>query len=312
MSVRSIQALERGESRPQRDTLQRLAAALGLTGEARALFTAAAQPAPRQRTAAHAAASDLPAGADVATAAPLPTNLPEQLSSFVGRTRELAELRDLFTRTRLLTLTGPGGVGKTRLALQLAADLLEQYPQGVWLVELARLTDPTLVPQAVATVLGLQETRGPAARWRAGGGAACPALAAGAGQLRALGRGLRRAGRDPAARLPAAAHPGQQPRGPGHHVGRRAGGCPRSALPPADSRQRSSSWQQGEAVQLFVQRAQAVQPHFALTAQNAATVAQVCRRLDGIPLALELAAARVRRAWAWRIWRRGWTSASGC
>jgi class 3 adenylate cyclase len=87
-------------------------------------------------------------------------NLPRQLTSFIGREREMAEVKQLLTTTCLLTLTGSGGCGKTRLALQVAADLVEEYPDGVWLVELAALTDPVLLPQAVATALGIREEPG--------------------------------------------------------------------------------------------------------------------------------------------------------
>src|SRR5262249_35136933 len=89
-----------------------------------------------------------------------PNNLPLQMSSFVGREREMAELRRLLGTTRLLPLTGTGGSGKTRLSLQVAAELLEGYADGVWLVELAALTDETLVPQAVASALHLREEAG--------------------------------------------------------------------------------------------------------------------------------------------------------
>src|SRR5207248_4755591 len=90
----------------------------------------------------------------------LPNNLPQQLTSFVGREKELAAIKALLCRSRLLTLTGSGGCGKTRLALQVGADLLEQYPDGVWLVELAPLSDPDLVPQAVASALMVREEPG--------------------------------------------------------------------------------------------------------------------------------------------------------
>ena len=96
--------------------------------------------------------------------APLPgsaaTNLPVALTSFVGREQELAEVIRLLSRTRLLTLTGAGGVGKTRLALEVAGQVVEDYPNGVWLVELAPLADSALVPQAVAVVLGMTEQPG--------------------------------------------------------------------------------------------------------------------------------------------------------
>src|SRR5262249_56719888 len=80
-----------------------------------------------------------------------PNNLPQQLTSFIGRERDIAELRGLMERTRLLTLTGSGGCGKTRLALQVGAEALEQFPDGVWLVELAALSDASVVPQTAAT-----------------------------------------------------------------------------------------------------------------------------------------------------------------
>ena len=86
----------------------------------------------------------------------LPNNLPDQLTSFVGRARELSELRDALSETRLLTLTGAGGAGKTRLALQLAADALEHFPDGAWWVELAPLADPELVGDALAAALGVR------------------------------------------------------------------------------------------------------------------------------------------------------------
>ncbi|HLK59825.1 MAG TPA: adenylate/guanylate cyclase domain-containing protein, partial [Chthonomonadaceae bacterium] len=90
----------------------------------------------------------------------LPTNLPQQLSSFIGREKEMARIKEGLERSRLLTLTGSGGCGKTRLAVQVGAELVEQYAQGVWLVELAALADPSLVPQTVAEVLGIQEAAG--------------------------------------------------------------------------------------------------------------------------------------------------------
>src|SRR5262249_15559358 len=87
----------------------------------------------------------------------LPHNLPLQPTSFVGRAHEMAEVNDLLQGTHLLTVTGSGGVGKTRLALQVAADRLDLYPDGVWLIELAPLADPALVPPTVAAVLGVRE-----------------------------------------------------------------------------------------------------------------------------------------------------------
>ena len=89
-----------------------------------------------------------------------PNNLPQQITSFVGRESELADVRKLLGKTRLLTLLGVGGLGKTRLSLQVAADVMDDYPDGVWFVELAPLTDPRLVPQALASALGVIEESG--------------------------------------------------------------------------------------------------------------------------------------------------------
>src|SRR5439155_13744907 len=89
-----------------------------------------------------------------------PNNLPQQLTSFIGRERELAEVKQLLQKSRLLTLLGAGGLGKTRLSLQVAADVMEDYPDGVWVVELAPLTDARLVPQATSSVLGVKEDAG--------------------------------------------------------------------------------------------------------------------------------------------------------
>src|SRR5262245_51366381 len=94
------------------------------------------------------------------TTATVPNNFPLQLTSFVGREKEIAEVRRLVGASRLVTLTGAGGVGKTRLATEVAAGPLPNFPDGVWLVELAALSDPPLVPQAVATALGVREVPG--------------------------------------------------------------------------------------------------------------------------------------------------------
>src|SRR6266536_3129411 len=90
----------------------------------------------------------------------VPNNLPRQLTSFIGRARELEEVKRLLGEVPLLTLTGAGGCGKTRLALRAAADSMDAYPDGIWLVELAPLADPALVPQAVAAALGVREASG--------------------------------------------------------------------------------------------------------------------------------------------------------
>ena len=131
-----------------------------------------------------------------------PNNLPLELSSFVGREKELAEVRRLLEDTRLLTLTGSGGCGKTRLALAVASELVGSFEDGVWLVELAPLADPSLVPQAVASTLGRSRAAGPLADRDPLGLPRIEEGAGGFGQLRAPDRGVRRARRGAAAFLP--------------------------------------------------------------------------------------------------------------
>lgn len=234
-----------------------------------------------------------------------PNNLPVQLTSFIGRERETAEVTRLIagepggepSGIRLLTLTGPGGTGKTRLALQVATGLVERFPDGVWLVELAALSDPSLVPQTVATAMELLNTAGgpplePLTCFLAPKQtlllldncehlvAACADLAdallrvcPGLRILATSREGLRLAG-ETTWPVPSLSVPGL----PGGQLGS-------SAL---------DALRQYESVRLFVERARAVTPAFELNEQNVAAVARLCHRLDGIPLAIELAAARIR------------------
>jgi predicted ATPase/transcriptional regulator with XRE-family HTH domain len=291
LGTRSIQRLERGESQPQRATAHRLARALALTGEQRAQFEALAQPIPRRRVVV--AAAGAPRVVETAPWDGSTHNLPLQLTSFIGRERELAAVSQLLGTTRLLTLTGTGGTGKTRLALQVAAALLDRYPDGVWHADLAALADPADVPTAVASAMGVREEAGQplqatlVAALRSRHlllvldncehlldvcATLAQALLRGCPQVTVLAtsrEGLRLAG-EIVWRVPSMALPDDE------------------HLPPPEA------LAQVEAVRLFVERALAVQPDFAVAAQNAPVVAQVCRRLDGIPLALELAAARLR------------------
>jgi predicted ATPase/class 3 adenylate cyclase len=224
----------------------------------------------------------------------LPNNLPLQVTSFIGRDREMAEVQRLLGTTGLLTLTGPGGTGKTRLALQVAADLLPEYPDGAWFVELASLSDPDLVPQTVASQLGIREAAGqPLTQTLVDALQArklllvldncehlIPACAALANAV------LRRC---PGLKLLATSREGI------NIAGETIYRLPSLSLP--DLRERSvsaESLSQYEAVRLFIDRARASQPSFAVTNTNAPAVAQVCHQLDGIPLAIELAAVRVR------------------
>jgi predicted ATPase/DNA-binding SARP family transcriptional activator len=224
--------------------------------------------------------------------------LPIPLTSFVGRVRERAEVARLLGTTRLLTLTGAGGSGKTRLALTVAADRATAYADGVALVELAALADPALVPQAVAAALGLHEEsqRSPTA-------ALAEALRA-RQMLLVLDNCEHLIGA--CAQLVQAllgACPGLQVLATSREslglAGETTWLVPSLSLPdlrrlPPDGASMVGALLASEAVSLFVERAAAALPTFALTPDNAIAVAQVCRRLDGIPLALELAAARVK------------------
>lgn len=221
-------------------------------------------------------------------------NLPIQLSSFIGREREITAVQELLSTTRLVTLTGAGGCGKTRLALRVAADFIETYSDGVWLVELAPLADPALVPQAVAFALDVREQPGQpildtlvnhlhtknllllldncehlidgCARFSDTLLRACPDLRILATSREALGI-----------------------------AGETAWTVPSLSLP--DMRQQHPTLtylSESEAIQLFVARAGEVKTSFTLTESNSLAVVQICQRLDGIPLAIELAAARVK------------------
>ena len=223
----------------------------------------------------------------------LPNNLPQQPTSFIGRETQVAEVKVLLGKTRLLTLTGAGGSGKTRLSLQVAADLLDGKGDGVWLVELAALADPALVPQAVANVLGVKEQAGKTmgqslVEWLKPKRlllvldncehlvVACASLAA--DLLRSC----------PNVHILASS------REPLNVAGEQTYRVPTLTLPNPKQAQTVESLSQFEAVRLFIDRAQAVQSSFSVTDTNAPAVAQVCFHLDGIPLAIELAAARVR------------------
>jgi predicted ATPase/DNA-binding SARP family transcriptional activator/class 3 adenylate cyclase len=249
----------------------------------------------------------------------LPNNLPQPVTRFIGREQEMAVVKELLGKTRLLTLTGAGGCGKTRLALQVAADLLTEYPDGVYLVELASLADPALVPQTVAAALGVREEPGRplaaivadylrpkrllllldncehllaacgqmAESWLR----SCPALVILATSREVLGIAGETTYRVPSLSLL------RQVDGSWLMVDGPARTGSFGPSPPPASRvpdHPPSALLESEAVRLFLDRASAALPSFALTEQNAPAIAQVCRRLDGIPLAIELAAARVQ------------------
>src|SRR5438132_6214892 len=220
-------------------------------------------------------------------------NLPAEATSFVGRRRELAEVRRKLTEARLVSLAGPGGVGKTRLAIRAATDLGRGFRGGAWLAELAEVREPDLVASAVLAALDLRDQ------------AATEPLAL----LRSY---LRDAELllvvdncehllEPAAELVAdllKAAPGLRviatSREPLSVAGEHVVPVPPLELPPAGPDEPLASLRRSEAVMLFTERAAAASGTFELTTGNQAAVADLCRRLDGLPLAIELAAVRTR------------------
>jgi predicted ATPase/class 3 adenylate cyclase len=222
-----------------------------------------------------------------------PNNLPQQVTSFIGRERELKDVKQLLSGTRLLTLVGPGGIGKTRLSLQAAADVLDDYPDGVWLVELAPLTNPRLVDQAVAIVLGVKEEAGHSVA------DALMSYVKGKRLLlvldncehlidasAALAKQVLQSG--PGLRILASSREPLRVAGETHYA------VPALATPEPGRAVTTESIGQYAAANLFGDRAAAAQPAFRINDRNAVAVADICHRLDGIPLAIELAAARVR------------------
>jgi predicted ATPase/class 3 adenylate cyclase len=220
-----------------------------------------------------------------------PNNLPQQVTSFIGRESELADIKTLLDGTHLLTLLGMGGLGKTRLSLQIAADVLEKYPDGVWFVDLAPIKDPLLVPNAVAQVLGVHEESGKLLTETLSKHVKehkllfvldnCEHLVSACASLAdALLRGA------PELRILATSREALHIRGEQIY----------QVLPlkAPDRNAGVETLLRSEAVQLFVERARLQKPGFSLTERDAPAIADLCARLDGIPLALELAAARMR------------------
>ncbi len=222
------------------------------------------------------------------------TDLPAPLTSFVGREREVAAVRERLLRpgVRLVTLTGPGGVGKTRLALEAARAAGGAFPDGVRFVALAPLADPALVPQAVATALGVGEQPGQSPVATLTVALASRRLLLVLDNCEHLVDACARLVEDllgACPRLRVLATSREALRVPGETVWRAP---PLETPPPGAAAPEALA--ENESVRLFVARADDARPGFALRPENAGAVAEVCRRLDGLPLALELAAARVR------------------
>ena len=287
LSPRSVSDLERGVNRTARkDTAGLLADALGLAGPVRALFVAAARGRGPAEDVLAARDGQVPGGS-LASAGGVHGFVPA-LTSFVGRARSVSEVAVLLDRSRLVTVTGPGGAGKTRLAEQVARRVAGQFADGAWLAELAPVRDPAQVAAAVAAALGIPEQPGTPladtlARALAGqqlllvldncehviGAAAelCAELLPACDDVRVLATS-------------------REPLRVAGEAGYRLGPL---ALPGPDDADAAGC----EAVALFTERARQADAHFVLTGETTAAAARLVRRLDGMPLAIELAAARV-------------------
>jgi predicted ATPase/uncharacterized protein YndB with AHSA1/START domain len=236
-----------------------------------------------------------------------PNNLPTQLTSFVGRERELAEAGALLAANRLVTLTGPGGTGKTRLSLQVAANAAEDFPDGIFFVALETVRDPALVPSRLAAAIGIAEsakrsTTEVLVEWLAGKRVllvldnfeqvldAGPIVA----ELLRAAPGLKTLNTSRAALNVSGEQEYPVPGLPSPPDISRLTALERANLPESERSVTAATLSAYEAVRLFIARASAVKPGFDLTNENAPAVAAICARLHGMPLAIELAAARVK------------------
>ena len=285
LSALGISALERGYRRsPQHETLALLVDALALTQEKRQEFEAAARSGAPRRVGAGSVARGSWRDS---------TNLPLALTSFVGREHDVAQAKDLLARHRLLTVVGSGGVGKTRLSLQVGAELLDRFPDGVWYVDLAPISNPELVSSVTAQALGIRQQQGRRVdeaipQWLKRKQVLlifdnCEHVVETVAQLAASI--LTTA---PDVRLLATSRQALD------IAGEAAYRLPSLPVPADVAGLTADEALRYGAIVLFADRATAADTRFALTDTSAPIVADICRRLDGIPLAIELAAARVK------------------
>ena len=230
-------------------------------------------------------------------------NLPTQLTTFIGRENEMTEVKKELETHRLVTLTGSGGTGKTRLSLQVAAEVLDRFPQGVWFIELAPLADPELITQTILSAIGITEQKGKSPLELLKGylrekkalivldncehlieasAKLANALLSSAPGLKIMASSRETLGVDGELPYP----------------------VPSLSLPDLKHMPITEQLSQYEAVRLFIDRASLVSPHFVVDKDNAPFIAQICYRLDGIPLAIELAAARAKMLSVEQISRR--------
>src|SRR5580704_3286862 len=220
-------------------------------------------------------------------------NLPYQLTSFVGREQEIAQLEELVTAHRLVTLTGAGGAGKTRLAIEVASRLIDAFPDGVWLVELAALSDPRLVPQAVAKALEVKEQPARPVMETLNDYLASKKLLLVLDNVEHLLEACVRFVDLILRRSPDVVMlvTGRERLGMAGELTYRV---PSLTVPVPGDNLAPDALRAYEGVHLFVERARLLRSDFSVTSENAASLASICYRLDGIPLAIELAAPRLR------------------
>lgn len=291
-SAAAIRKIEADERRPSRELAELLASALGVPDGERAAFLRAAR---GVASVEHlSAAAELSARPALPPPSPAtPHNLPAPLTSFVDRTQDVAAVTALLRRSdvRLLTLVGPPGIGKTRLSIHAAEALLPDFPDGVWFVDLAPITDPALALAAIARQAGVSELadRPLAQRFRAALGGKrvllvldnCEQVVEAAAEVSELLRACKGLKVLATSRVPL------------HVYGEHEYAAPPLSLPPPGAP--PDQMMGSEAVQLFVARVRQHQPSFAVDAANAGDVADILHKLEGIPLAIELAAATLRR-----------------